>query len=109
MLSQHPDLHPSKRNLLTYEELQFFSNDQIYFNGINWCVKAKQKLRLPFKDKLFFLLNQSAFLFPQKKSSKCVRSPKQRKTYQLYNIKLINYFFGTVIADVVFSFTCLFS
>ncbi|CAF0734572.1 unnamed protein product [Rotaria sp. Silwood1] len=36
MLSQHPDLHPSKRNFITYEELQFFSNDTTYLNGINW-------------------------------------------------------------------------
>jgi len=39
MLSQHPDLHPSKKNLITYEELQFFSNDKIYLNGIDWFIK----------------------------------------------------------------------
>ncbi len=42
MLSQHPDLHPSKKSLTTYEELQFFSNDKIYLNGIDWLVKRKQ-------------------------------------------------------------------
>ncbi|CAM4809949.1 unnamed protein product [Rotaria magnacalcarata] len=36
MLSQHPDLRPSKKNSITFEELQFFSNDTIYYNGINW-------------------------------------------------------------------------
>ncbi len=43
MLSQHPDLHPSKKSLTTYEELQFFSNDKIYLNGIDWCIKKNQK------------------------------------------------------------------
>ncbi len=42
MLSQHPDLHPSKKSLITYEELQFFSNDKIYLNGINWFVKKRK-------------------------------------------------------------------
>ncbi|CAF0881601.1 unnamed protein product [Adineta steineri] len=36
MLSQHPDLYPSKKNSLTFEELQFFSNETIYLNGITW-------------------------------------------------------------------------
>lgn len=42
MLSQHPNLRPSKKNSKTYEELQFFSNDKIYLNGINWLVKARK-------------------------------------------------------------------
>ncbi len=42
MLAQHPDLHPSKKRLITYEELQFFSNDKIYLNGIDWSVERKE-------------------------------------------------------------------
>lgn len=39
MLAQHRDLHPSKESSRTYEELQFFSNDTLYLNGINWSVE----------------------------------------------------------------------
>jgi hypothetical protein len=44
MLSQNPDLYPSKKSLITYEELQFFSNDTIYLNGINWLVSKKKRI-----------------------------------------------------------------
>ncbi|CAF1052922.1 unnamed protein product [Adineta ricciae] len=36
MLSQHPDLRPSRAISTTFEEVQFFSNNTIYLNGINW-------------------------------------------------------------------------
>jgi hypothetical protein len=57
MLSQHPDLHPSKKSLTTYEELQFFSNDKIYLNGINWFIK-KTKNDFSFYRSYFRYLNQ---------------------------------------------------
>lgn len=39
MLSQHQHFRPSKESSTTYEELQFFSNDTLYLNGINWFVE----------------------------------------------------------------------
>ena len=56
MLSQHRDFHPSKESLTTYEELQFFSNDTLYLNGINWFVQQSIKsVRIGF---IFRYLNQ---------------------------------------------------
>ena len=42
MLGQHPDLRSSKHSRTTYEEVQFFSNDTLYLQGIEWWVSRRR-------------------------------------------------------------------